>query len=397
MRLLILTSEFPPGPGGIGTHAYQLAHNLCATGWEVTVITPQDYAAEGEIMAFSLRQSFEIVRLRAVPGAPLELLYRWLVTTRLVRSSKPDVILATGSRQVWLAALLSKIHKIRWLAVGHGSEFDFGSAWQRRLTRWAFQQASAVVCVSRFTWRYMEKLNIVPHYGEVIPNGADATRFKRLDTVKLAEFRQQNQLPDGKLLVTVGNVTERKGQDVVIRALPNILAQIPDVHYLIVGLPTYKDQFRALARELSVGDHVHFLGRVDAEELVVYLNLCELFVMTSKHTTDGDFEGYGIAVIEAALCGKPAVVSAGSGLAEAVIDGETGFTVPQGDSNATAEAILALLKDDTRRAAMGQAAFDRAVDGQTWEQVAYKYHAVLQKIVQQKSTSASDGMETSAT
>jgi phosphatidylinositol alpha-1,6-mannosyltransferase len=93
---------------------------------------------------------------------------------------------------------------------------------------------------------------------------------------------------------------------VVIRALPHILKVAPKTHYLMAGLPTLKHELTELARKLGVAEHVHFLGRVDADSLVKYLNCCDVFVMTSRLTKDGDCEGFGIAVVEAALCGKPA-------------------------------------------------------------------------------------------
>ena len=90
------------------------------------------------------------------------------------------------------------------------------------------------------------------------------------------------------------------------------------------------------------------------------LNACDLFVMTSRNTADGDFEGYGIAVIEAALCGKPAVVSAGSGLGEAIVAGETGVLVREDDPPDTARAIAELLADPGTPAPRWVAARERA-------------------------------------
>ena len=136
-----------------------------------------------------------------------------------------------------------------------------------------------------------------------------------------------------------------------MRALPAIRETVPDVHYAIVGLPTLGDEIRRLAGELGVADRVHLLGRLDEARLVRLLNAADVFVMTSRHTQDGDFEGYGIAVIEAALCGIPAVVAGGSGLSEAVADGETGLCVAPEDPAATADAIRQAARG--RRAARG--------------------------------------------
>ena len=103
MKLLLINTEFPPGPGGIGTHAMQIGAQLSALGWEVTAATPQDYAPAGEIEAFNAPSPFNVVRLRHIPGPPFEALYRYLTVARIIRDWKPDVMLATGERSVWLA------------------------------------------------------------------------------------------------------------------------------------------------------------------------------------------------------------------------------------------------------------------------------------------------------
>jgi phosphatidylinositol alpha-1,6-mannosyltransferase len=377
MRLLLLSTEFPPGPGGIGTHAYQLMLNLQRLGWEVMVITTQNYANADEIDAFNRAQPFEIISLSSTSDVVRRLWVRWKIISRKIKDWQPDVIIGTGSRQAWMTALLAKYHHKISIAIGHGSEFGFTSYWSKRITRWTFESVNAVICVSQYTENYMHSAGINPRRSVVIPNGADDSRFKQLPAIELEGFRQQKNIPKGYLLLTVGNVTERKGQDVVIRALPHTLKKEPDTHYLIAGLPSHKDAFLALARELSVEDHVHFLGRVASEDLLKYINVCDVFVMTSRHTAEGDFEGYGIAVVEAALCGKPAIVSDNSGLAEAIVDQHTGFLTRQNDPISTADALIALLQDDTKRHAMGKAAYERASTEQTWKHRAVEYHRLL--------------------
>jgi phosphatidyl-myo-inositol dimannoside synthase len=377
MRLLSLSSEFPPGPGGIGTHAYQVALQLHTLGWEVTVISPQDYAPEGEIEAFNSSQPFCIVRLQPINKTAAEAIYRWRVISRWIRHWRPDVLLASGTRAVWLSAPLAARNRLLWLAVGHGTEFGSRYHWQRRLTRWAFSRANSIICVSQYTWDQMIALGVHPKQGRVIPNGADATRFAPLPACEIREFRQQLGLGDAQVLLTVGSVTERKGQDVVIKAMPHILKQIPDVYYLIAGALNKQAEFEQLARSLKVHEHVHFLGQVPSDTLVRVVNSCDVFVMTSKHTDDGGFEGYGIAVVEAALCGKPAVVANNSGLVEAIVHGQTGLAVAERDEVATAAAILTLLRNHNLRKTMGKAARDRALREQTWEYRIKEYDRLL--------------------
>ncbi len=377
MRVLILSSEFPPGPGGIGTHAWQLARHLRDDhGWEVAVISRQDYVSGDEAAAFNAAQSFQIEPLRPVASTLRDLVYRLRVAMRWIERWRPDVILATGGRMVWLAALLALRYRQPFVAIGHGTEFGV-SSWEHRLTRWAFQRTDLTICVSEFTRAYMQRAGIHPRRVEIIPNGADGQQYRRLPDEAIRAFRAQEKLDSAQVLVTVGHVSERKGQDTVIRAMPRVLEEAPEAHYYCLGLPTLQGDYAALARDLGVAGHVHFPGRVDSDRLLGYLNASDIFIMTSRHTATGDFEGYGIAVVEAALCGTPAVVSDNSGLVEAIVDGQTGLVVPADDPDATAGAILRLLLDDDRRRAMGAAAQERASAEQTWDRRAARYHTVL--------------------
>lgn len=388
MRLLLLSSEFPPGPGGIGTHAYQLAHHLGRMGWEVVVATPQHHATRVEVQQFNRSLPFRIVTLAQAPGAPLKALYRWHVISRLIRQWLPDILLASGDREVYLGARLAKSHGLPWVAVEHGR---VPPRWERPLKRWSFGQASTVVCVSRYTLQRLLVLGVRPRSHQVITNGADISKFRVLPSDNVREFRRQLGLNGKRVLLTVGSVTHRKGQDVVIRALPRILEKIPNTHYVMAGLPVRQTEFARIAQQLGVSENVSFLGQVDDNTLLRLLNSCDVFVMTSRHTAEA-FEGFGIAVVEAALCAKPAVVSANSGLAEAILDSETGFTVPENDEVATSHKITILLDDERLRLRMGHAAREHALARQTWEHRVKEYDVLLCKVAQLTVVSSSSNL-----
>jgi phosphatidylinositol alpha-1,6-mannosyltransferase len=237
----------------------------------------------------------------------------------------------------------------------------------------AFNRAAVIVCVSRFTSDLMRRAGIRAAQECVIPNGADPGRFTVLPAAEVASFRARLGLDSGPLILTVGNVSERKGQDVVIRALPEVLRHHSDARYAMAGLPTRRAELVRLAEGLGVAGHVHFLGRLDPDDLVRAYNACDVFAMTSRTTAAGDCEGFGIAAVEAALCGKPAVVSRGSGLVEAIADSRTGVAVPEDDPAATATALVGLLDNPARRAEFGRAARDRALAEQTWERRVREY------------------------
>jgi phosphatidylinositol alpha-1,6-mannosyltransferase len=350
-------------------------------GWEVAVVTSQDYASEDEVRSFNEAQSFTVLRLTPYTFAPFEALYRLRVLSRWARTWKPDILMASGDRAVFLTAAWARYRKIPWVAVGHGTEFSLPKRWERALVRRSFSRATAVACVSRYTQERMRATGVRPNDSAVIQNGADANVFTVLPESEVTRVRESLGVAGARVLLTVGSVTERKGQDTVIRSLPHILNRVTDVHYLVAGMPVRAGELTQLAHHLNVSDHVHFLGQVNSRRLVQLLNCCDVFVMTSKHTADGDFEGYGIAVIEAALCGKPAVVSDNSGLAETISDGITGLGVPEGDEVATARAILTLLEDEDGRRKMGETARQNALAECTWEHKAREYDTLLHRVL----------------
>ena len=380
LRVLVLSSEFPPGPGGIGTHAHQLALQLGRRGWDVTVAASQELATETEIQAFNAAAPFEVVRFKRFGNAPLKLAYRFAVASRLVQRIQPTLVVASGERMVWLAALLSRSRGVPFVAIGHALEFNAPAAWQRRVNKAAFESAAGVVCVSRYTQARMVSAGIRARVGTVIPNGADDSRFRSLPPDEAHAFRRQHGLVDATILITVGSVHERKGQDVVIRALPRVLERFPDVHYVMLGQPFRRPQFAELAAALRVTDRVHFLGAVSPSTVVQALNAADLFVMASQHTPNGDFEGFGIAVVEAALCGRPAVVSDNSGVAESIEPGETGLVAAVSDPDSLAERILELLADRARLDRMGRLAHERATANKTWHRRGSEYDRWLRRI-----------------
>lgn len=381
MRLLMLSSEFPPGPGGIGTHAHHLARHLHRLGWDLTVVSPQDYAEPSHVADFNAALPFPVIPVPSGRGRGVEALHRIRVANRVARDERPDLLIGTGLSGVSVAAALGTMRRVRAVAVAHGSEFGTGRGLVGAVNRLWCERMASVVAVSQFTRGVIEDAGIRPRRLEVIPNAADAERFRVLPEAAKQAFRGTVGLGAASLLLTVGQVSERKGQEVVIRALPEILRAVPDAHYVMIGLPTLKDRLVGLARDLGVGDRVHCPGSVSGDEVVSWMNCADVLLMTSRTTSTGDREGFGIAAVEAALCGTPAVVSRQSGLVEAIEDGVTGLAVPENDAAATAAAVVALMTDPSRRRAMGAAARARARRDQTWETCASRYDALFRDLL----------------
>ena len=385
MKLLMLSIEFPPGPGGLGTQAYQAALHLSELGWEVRVLTPQDHVDRATQIQFNAAQPFGVRTLSHVEPPLWEGVCRLLVAVWMMIRRRPDVLVAVGKQSVWLGAALSVLTGVPLAAFGSGSEFTGRSRLDARLNRWAFGRARHVIVVSQYTRTLMAAAGIRGASGAdaakvtLVPNGADARRYR--PGIVTDGLRARLGIGKQRVLLTVGQLSERKAQDVVIRALPAILTKHPDVIYVLVGLPTRAQELERLAQDLGVREHVLITGTVPVDELVLYYNLADLFVLVSRRTEEGNVEGYGIVVSEAALCGVPAVVSSGCGLEEAVLGGRTALLVEPDDPRATAAAILSLLSDDSARREMGAAARERVLETGTWAQRAAVYGRILRRVV----------------
>ena len=373
-----MATEFPPGPGGIGTHAHAVAVRCAESDWDVTVLTPQDYVPVAEAEAFDVEQPFAVVRFEGVGSFARQALSRARAASRLADHLAPDLVVASGTWAVWLTALAPGIRRRPCVSVGHGMEFGKANTTARVARRYAYGRATEVVCVSQYTCQRMREAGIRARDVTIIPNGGNSRVFRPKEGAKRSFLG--GRFADSPLILTVGNISERKAQDIVVRALPTLVESGVDVHYVVAGLPTRGTPLADLARELGVEQRVHVVGLLSTPELVHAYQACDVFAMTSREASNGDFEGYGIAVMEAALCGKPAIVTSRSGLEEAVVDGQTGIVVPQNDPAAVAAAGLRLLTDEPLRVRLGDAARQRALEEGTWQHRGNEYVRLFEKI-----------------
>jgi colanic acid/amylovoran biosynthesis glycosyltransferase len=179
-------------------------------------------------------------------------------------------------------------------------------------------------------------------------NGVDLDRFHPGDGPR-----------EAGLVLHVGRLVEKKGTKVLIEAM----AGIEGARLVVIGDGPLRG-----ALERRAGPSVRFLGALPPDEVASWMRRASVLAAPSLTAADGDAEGLPNVVVEAAASGLPVVATHHSGIPEAVIDGETGFLVPEGDAAALAERLGALLGADALRQAMGTAArgladerFDRAL------------------------------------
>jgi phosphatidylinositol alpha-1,6-mannosyltransferase len=169
------------------------------------------------------------------------------------------------------------------------------------------------------------------------------------------------------VLLTIGRLVERKGVDLVIEALPPLLADHPDLAYLVVGSGPREAALRRRARELGLGDRVVFAGAVPDAELPRIYNLARVFVMPSRFIRrKATIEGFGLVYLEAGASGLPVIAGTAGGATDVVRDGENGLLVDPESPAAIGAAIRRLLEHPEEARRMGERGRALALEPPNW-------------------------------
>lgn len=201
----------------------------------------------------------------------------------------------------------------------------------------------------------------------VLHPGVDTRQF--WPTPRSVQVRRQLEWGQRPVILTVGRLQRRKGHAMLVRALPEILAQIPGVLYSIVGAGEERVPLEQLARELNVFDHVQFRGEPNDGELLLCYQQCDVFALPNREV-NGDIEGFGMVLLEAQACGKPVIAGSSGGTAETMQVGQSGLIVDCREPDELACSLIKLLTNHARRHHMGIAAREWVVARFDWDSLA---------------------------
>jgi phosphatidyl-myo-inositol dimannoside synthase len=328
LRVLALVTDAFGGHGGIAQYNRDCLSSLAAFDLigEVVVLPRQTSAPAGELSA-GIRQ------LRPIQG---RLTYSLAALGAAIVHRPIDIVFCGHLFIAPLATLIAKLLGARlWVQV-HGIE-----AWQEPswLDRRALETAALITSVSRYTRRrLLAGIAIDPAQVKVLPNTVDP-RFR--PGPKCEGLLDRYNARGKKVLLTVARLSslERyKGHDLVIRTLPRVLRDYPEMLYLIVGDGDDRARLEALAVEFGVAEKVRFAGHIDAEKLPDYFRLADIFVMPSAG------EGFGIVFLEAMASGIPVIGGNQDASLDPLADGVLGTAVNPVNQEQLASAICAALR-----------------------------------------------------
>jgi phosphatidylinositol alpha-1,6-mannosyltransferase len=374
-RVLLVTNDFPPRPGGIQSYLGEFVARLAASGSHaVTVYAPQWKGAQ---LFDAQVAGYQVVRHRGtlmLPEPGVDARMRRLIgehgiDTVWFGAAAPLALLAPRARRAGAARVLASTH-------GHEVGWSMLPA-ARSVLRRIGDSTDLVTFVSRYTrGRFASAFGPAAAL-EHLPPGVDTDRF-RPDPAARAELRARYRLGQRPVVLCVSRLVPRKGQDVLIRAMPSIRRQVPGATLVIVGGGPYLAALRRLARSCGVVDRVMFLGGVPAAELPAYYTLADVFAMPCRTRGAGlDVEGLGIVFLEASATGVPVVAGRSGGAPETVRHNHTGVVVDGRSVASVADAVADLLARPDRAASMGAAGRDWVTAQWRWDTLAARLASLL--------------------
>ncbi|MFD3593260.1 glycosyltransferase family 4 protein [Nocardia sp. NPDC058640] len=359
-RTLLVTNDFPPRPGGIQSYLQALSHQLPPE--DLVVYAPRWRGDSHE--KFDAAQKFQVVRHPSTLMLPTPAVIKQ--AGALLREHQCDTVwFGAAAPLAAMSPMLRRAGAQRILASTHGHEVGWSMLpGSRQVLRSIGEHTDVITYVSKYTrGRFASAFG--PHAAlEHLPPGVDPSEF-RPDPAAREELRARYGLGDRPTVLCLSRLVPRKGQDMLIVAMNEIRERVDGAVLVIAGGGPYEPRLRALSEALGVQDSVVFTGRVPSGELAAHHTLADVFAMPCRTRGAGlDVEGLGIVFLEASATGVPVVAGDSGGAPETVREGETGLVVHGRSVSQISDAIVELLTDRDKAAAMGAAG--RAWVEQNW-------------------------------
>ncbi len=375
-KILCITNDFGPRAGGIETFVIGLIERLPHGSVIVYTSSQGDTAAyDGQWLS---NFGVEVIRDRSkvlLPTPRVGRSVRALVRERGISkvffgAAAPLGLLAKGLRRAGVRRIvaLTHGHEVWWAKV-----FPFTLA-IRRIGKYV----DTLTYLGSFTRNAIARsLSTRARESMVrIAPGIDTSHFAPSDSAE--QLKKDLDLAGKRVIVSVGRLVHRKGQDTLVEALPEIVSAFPDAHLLFVGVGPHLEHIHKRAIQLNVLQHISFVGRVQYSELPRFISVGEIFAMPSRSRLAGlEVEGLGIVYLEASACELPVIGGLSGGAPDAVLEGETGFAVDGLNPSAVAAGVIRLLEDPELAKAMGKRGRQWIIDEWEWRHWSERFNALF--------------------
>ena len=375
-KILCITNDFGPRAGGIETFVMGLIER--APKGSIIVYT----SAQGDTTSYDqgwLRDfGVEVIRDPSKILLPTPRVIR-RVKKVIARDSIKQVFFGAAAPLAIMARSLRRKGVVNIVALTHGHE-----VWWAKL--WPFSSAISFIgnnvdhltYLGEFTKSEIAKALSIKAKSRLvkIAPGIDTDHFAP-DSGSI-QLRRDLGLIDKKVIVSVGRLVHRKGQDFLIQSLPAILEKHPTAHILMVGEGPYRKDLTKIVEKLKLSQAVTFIGRIQYKDLPRYICAGDIFAMPSRSRLAGlEVEGLGIVYLEASSCALPVVAGRSGGAPDAVDEGITGFSVDGTSTVEISSVIIKLLDDPAKAKAMGTAGRSWIIEKWRWEIWSKQFNALF--------------------
>jgi phosphatidylinositol alpha-1,6-mannosyltransferase len=373
-RILLVTNDLGPRAGGIETFILGLLAQL--NGEDIAIYTSsQDGDLEFDL-ELKKKYSVEVIRDKTKVLLPSPRVTRDVI--KVMKQFDSEIIwFGAAAPLAWMSPRLRKAGAKKIVALTHGHEvwwaklFPFNLAMRR-----IGNSVDFITYLGEYTKNAMAKaLGGRVRLVQIAP-GIDVEHFKPVAIS--SSLIEKYGLQENLVIMCVGRLVHRKGQDKLIEAMPSILKSNPNAILVLIGAGPRAKKLEALVAKYKIYSNVLFLGRVSYEELPEHLAMADLFIMPSRSRLFGlEVEGLGIVYLEASSCGLPVIAGESGGAPDAVRVGETGFLVDGTNPSAIAEVVSGALSDLPRLREMGDNGRKWAVENWSWSIWGKKFAELL--------------------
>lgn len=394
MRIMMLSWEYPPRiVGGIARVVHDLSHNFAKQGHEVHVITYQ----EGNTKEFEKDGEVFVHRVTNYPINANNLI-DWVMQLNFCMIEKAaDVIKEFGKFDIihahdWLVAYaaraLKRTYRLPLVATIHATEsgrnkgiHDKSQGYINDVEWLLTYEASNVICNSKFMKNEIKNLFGKPIENiHVIPNGINVNKFDGQE--RDWEFRRNYASDNEKIIFFAGRIVNEKGIQILFEAAPKIIANYPNVKFVIAGRGPFMDELKRQADYLGISQKVYFTG---------YLNdvqITKMYKAIDVATFPSLYEPFGIVALEGMLSGAATVVSDAGGLNEIISHGIDGMKSYAGNANSLADSILEVLFNERLCSEMAKRAHNKVVKEYNWDTIAKSTMKIYKETIKAEKSKA---------
>lgn len=359
-KSIIITFDFPPKKGGISNSLWNICQNLPRN--KFVILT--------EPTELDLSTNFKVYRKKLITESNLiwpkwfPLLY---YLKRLIKKENIELIQAAQILPFGTIALIfKKIYQIPYFVYIYGQDLVIMRNSRRKmwLIKKILKNSDAIIANSNYTKSEAVELGAKKEKIIIVyPSPNEFDNFA-VEQSALESFLEKYHLRNRRIILTVGNLVKRKGQDLVIKVLPRLLKKFPKIFYVIVGSGPYKDILLDQIKKLDLSNYVKILERVDNRELPFFYQTSDVFIMATREIKNSqnyviDVEGFGMVFLEANLFSKPVIGGKSGGVPEAIEHDLSGLMVNPENEHEIIQALTKILENQEYAQKLGEQGRER--------------------------------------